>query len=79
LNYDQTDQMKLGVNKTTMAAGTGAGRFKFDVSPGNAHESIMTHRMNSIQVGVAMPKLGRTTVHNVGVALIRDWINTMKP
>jgi hypothetical protein len=71
--------MKLGVNKTPIAAGIGAGRFKFDVSPGNADESIMTHRMNSKQVGVAMPELGRTTVHQEGVALIRDWINSMKP
>ncbi|MFT4857175.1 MAG: putative repeat protein (TIGR03806 family) [Algoriphagus sp.] len=79
LTYDQTDLMKLGVNKTPIAAGIGAGRFKFDVSPGNANESIMTHRMNSTQVGVAMPELGRTTVHQEGVALIRDWINSMKP
>jgi uncharacterized repeat protein (TIGR03806 family) len=79
LTYDQTDPMKLGVNKTPVAAGIGAGKFKFDVAPGNADESIMTHRMNSTQVGVAMPELGRTTVHNEGVALIRDWINSMKP
>ena len=79
LTYDQTDPMKLGVNKTPVAAGIGAGKFKFDVAPGNADESIMTHRMNSTQVGVAMPELGRTTVHREGVDLIRDWINSMKP
>jgi uncharacterized repeat protein (TIGR03806 family) len=79
LTYDQTDPMKLGINKTPIAAGIGAGRFKFDIAPGNADESIMTHRMNSTQVGVAMPELGRTTVHQEGVALIRDWINSMKP
>ena len=79
LTFDQTDPMKLGINKTPVAAGIGAGKFKFDVSPGKADESILTHRMNSSQVGVAMPELGRTTVHNEGVALIREWINSMKP
>jgi len=79
LTYDQIDPMKLGINKTPVAAGIGAGQFKFDVVPGNADESIMTHRMNSTQVGVAMPELGRTTVHAEGVALIRAWINSMNP
>lgn len=79
LTYDQIDPMKLGVNKTPVAAGIGAGRFKFDISPGKSDESIMTHRMNSTQVGVAMPELGRTTIHQEGVALIRAWINSMNP
>ncbi len=79
LTYDQTDPMKLGVNKTPVAAGIGAGNFNFDISPGNADESIMVHRMNSTQVSVAMPELGRTTIHKEGVALIRDWINSMNP
>lgn len=75
LSYDQTDPMKLGINKTPVAAGFGAGKYKFDIVPGEADESIITHRMNSIQVGVAMPELGRTTIHKEGVELIRDWIN----
>jgi uncharacterized repeat protein (TIGR03806 family) len=79
LTYDQTDPMKLGINKTPVAAGIGAGKYKFDIAPGLADESIMTHRMNSTKVGVAMPELGRTTVHVEGVVLIRDWINSMKP
>lgn len=79
LTYDQTDPMKLGINKTPVAAGIGAGKYKFDIAPGLADESIMTHRMSSTKVGVAMPELGRTTVHVEGVALIRDWINSMNP
>lgn len=78
LTYDQTDPLKLGVNKIPVAAGNGAGTFDFDIVPGKADESIITHRMNSTEVGIAMPELGRTTVHKEGVQLIRDWINGMK-
>ncbi|MDI1321810.1 MAG: hypothetical protein PSV36_03615 [Algoriphagus sp.] len=77
LTHDQTDPMKLGINKTPVAAGFGAGKFKFDIAPGEADESIITHRMNSTQVGVAMPELGRTTIHKEGVELIREWINSL--
>lgn len=77
LTHDQTDPMKLGINKTPVAAGFGAGKFKFDIVPGEADESIITHRMNSTQVGVAMPELGRTTIHKEGVELIREWINSL--
>jgi uncharacterized repeat protein (TIGR03806 family) len=77
LSYDQTDPMKLGINKTPVAAGFGAGKFKFDIVPGEADASIITHRMNSTQVGVAMPELGRTTIHQEGVELIREWINSL--
>jgi hypothetical protein len=34
--------------------------------------------MNSTEVGVAMPELGRTTVHKEGVELIREWINSLE-
>lgn len=78
LTYDQTDDRKLGVNKIPVAAGNGAGTFDFDIVPGKADESILTHRMNSTEVGIAMPELGRTTVHKEGVQLIKDWINEMK-
>lgn len=78
LTYDQTDPLKLGVNKIPVAAGNGAGSFDFDIVPGKADESILTHRMNSTEVGIAMPELGRTTVHKEGVQLIKDWINSMK-
>lgn len=77
LTHDQTDPMKLGINKTPVAAGFGAGKFKFDIVPGEADQSIITHRMNSTQVGVAMPELGRTTIHKEGVELIRAWINSL--
>ncbi|MEP0713649.1 SO2930 family diheme c-type cytochrome [Algoriphagus sp.] len=78
LTYDQTDPLKLGVNKIPVAAGNGAGSFDFDIVPGKADASILPFRMNSTEVGIAMPELGRTTVHKEGVQLIKDWINGMK-
>ncbi|SIO13678.1 SO2930 family diheme c-type cytochrome [Algoriphagus halophilus] len=77
LQFDQKDPMKLGVMKTPVAAGNGAGAFDYDIVPGKAEESIITYRMNSTEVGIAMPELGRTTIHQEGVALIREWINSM--
>jgi hypothetical protein len=48
------------------------------VVPGQADKSILIHRMNSTEVGVAMPELGRSTVHQEGVELIRQWINSLE-
>ncbi|TDQ15017.1 putative repeat protein (TIGR03806 family) [Algoriphagus boseongensis] len=78
LTYDEKEPLKLGVNKTPVAAGKGAGSFKYDIVPGKADESILTHRMNSTEIGVAMPELGRTSIHKEGVELIREWINSME-
>ena len=77
LTFDQKDQMKLGVNKPPVAAGKGAGSFKYDIVPGKPDESILTFRMNSTEVGIAMPELGRTTIHREGLELIRQWIQEM--
>ncbi|WP_236025555.1 SO2930 family diheme c-type cytochrome [Algoriphagus oliviformis] len=77
LTFDQSDPLKLGINKTPVAAGKGAGSFTFDVAPGKPDESILTYRMRSTEVGVAMPELGRTTIHEEGVELIRAWIQSL--
>lgn len=78
LTFDQQDPLKLGINKTPVAAGKGSGKFKFDIVPGHGDQSILTYRMNSTEVGIAMPEIGRTTVHAEGVELIKEWINQMK-
>lgn len=78
LEFDQKESLKLGIRKTPVAAGNGAGAFDYDIVPGKADESILLYRMNSTEVGIAMPELGRTTIHQEGVQLIREWINSMK-
>ena len=77
LTYGQQDPLKLGVFKTPVAAGKGSGKHTYDIVPGQADASILLHRMNSTEIGVAMPEIGRTTIHAEGVALIREWINQM--
>ncbi|MFC4871394.1 SO2930 family diheme c-type cytochrome [Negadavirga shengliensis] len=79
LNYEEKDANKLGVFKTPVAAGFGAGPHKFSIFPGKADESIMVYRMASTEVGVAMPEIGRSTVHVEGLELIKEWINSLQP
>jgi uncharacterized repeat protein (TIGR03806 family) len=78
LTFDQKDPLKLGINKAPVAAGKGAGSFKFDIVPGQPDQSILTHRMSSTEVGVAMPEIGRTSVHREGVELIKTWIKSLE-
>jgi uncharacterized repeat protein (TIGR03806 family) len=78
LTYGQQDPLKLGIYKTPVAAGKGSGSHTYDIVPGDGDASILLHRMNSIEMGVAMPEIGRTSIHKEGVDLIRTWINQMK-
>lgn len=75
LEYEQTDPNKLGIMKSPVSAGGGAGGLDYDIVPGNANHSILAYRMNSTESGTAMPELARTVIHKEGVQLIRDWIN----
>ena len=59
------------------AAGRGAGTRDFDIVPGAPDASILLYRMESTDPGIAMPELGRATVHKEGVALVRQWIESM--
>lgn len=78
LNYEQRDPFHWGVLKSPVAAGIGAGTFKFDVNPGHGKASIMTYRMNSVHPGIMMPEIGRVSIHNEGVALIEAWIDGLE-
>lgn len=74
LRWEQSDAKALGVMKRPVAAGRGAGDFLFDVVPGKPAESIMVHRMGSLEGGVAMPELGKATVDRDGLAAVERWI-----
>lgn len=41
---------------------------------GSPDESILVRRMNSVEPKLAMPEIGRATIHREGGALIREWI-----
>lgn len=67
----------FGILKRPVAAGRGSGGFEFDIQPGEASRSILIYRMESTDPGIAMPELGRATVHKEGVGLLRQWIDGM--
>ncbi len=73
----QTDPYRLGVNKPPIAAGKGSGGLKYSIVPGNPDQSILVHRIESLEPGEMMPELGRRMTHIEGVELIREWIREM--
>lgn len=78
LEYEQHDPNALGIMKSPVSAGGGAGGMNFDIVPGKASSSILAYRMNSTEPGTAMPELARTLIHKEGVDLVVKWINGMK-
>lgn len=79
LRWEQDDPYALGVRKPPVAAGRGAGGHLVSIAPGEPDKSILVHRMNSTEPGVAMPELGRSTIDTEAVALMREWIAGMEP
>lgn len=77
LRWEQDEPQARGINKRPVAAGRGAGGNLFDVVPGKPDESILVHRMESLEGGVAMPEIGKATVDKDGVAVVRHWIESL--
>jgi len=66
-----------GVCKTPVAVGRGSGDRPYDIYPGRPDDSILVYRMQHSDPAIAMPELGRGSVHVEGVRLIRDWVSGM--
>ncbi len=49
------------------------------ISRGSVGRSLLHYRLASTDEAVRMPLLGRTLVHDEGLALITDWINSLEP
>ena len=79
LNHDNDDAFNLGVCKAPGSAGEGTGGFTYDIVPGSPEESILVYRMVTDELGAIMPLLGRSLVHDEGVALVSEWIRRMEP
>jgi uncharacterized repeat protein (TIGR03806 family) len=73
----QSDTEKLGVWKTPVAVGRGGGGRKYSIVPGNPEASILYYRLNSADPAIMMPEVARRMIHTEGVALIREWIESM--
>jgi parallel beta-helix repeat protein len=83
LRWNQNDLSKLGVWKSPVAAGHGAGGRKYDIVPGSPDDSVLMYRIESHDQSIMMPNVGRALVHDEAMPVIRDWIkgltNTEKP
>ena len=67
-----------GVCKPPVAVGRGSGNRPYDIYPGRPGDSIMIYRMQHSDPAIAMPELGRSTVHDKGIVLLTDWVSSMQ-
>jgi uncharacterized repeat protein (TIGR03806 family) len=77
LGSGEASDVKIGIGKHPTAAGRGSGAMLYVIAPGDPDHSIMPYRMASDEAGVAMPELGRSVIDDPGVALVREWIESM--
>jgi uncharacterized repeat protein (TIGR03806 family) len=76
LRLTQTDLAHMGWCKSPNSAGA-VGALRYDVVPGRPDESILIYRLESTAPKVSMPALGRDVVHEEGVKLLRQWIESL--
>jgi uncharacterized repeat protein (TIGR03806 family) len=79
LTFEESDPTALGIGKRPVAAGKGSGDLLFSIVPGHPEQSILVYRMASTEPGVMMPQIGRTLSHKEVVALISEYISSLKP
>ncbi len=70
------DLRTFGVCKSPNSSGR-VGTLTYDLVPGHPEQSILLARMQSTRPKEMMPQIGRSTVHEEGVALIREWIKSL--
>lgn len=49
------------------------------VAPGNINKSMLYYRLNTTNESYRMPLHGRTLIHEEGLQIIEDWINSLQP
>jgi uncharacterized repeat protein (TIGR03806 family) len=76
LRLTATGLNSLGLCKSPNSAGR-VGNLVYDLIPGNPEESILVARMESTRPKEMMPQIGRSVVHQEGLALIREWVRSL--
>ena len=71
------DPARFGVCKHPNSAGN-MGERRYDIVPGRPDESILVYRMESTGPKIMMPQIGRDVVHAEGVALVREWVGSLR-
>jgi uncharacterized repeat protein (TIGR03806 family) len=77
LNWEEDREIHRGIMKPPVAAGRGSGGFAYDIVPGDPDHSILLYRLDSTDPGIMMPEIGRSTIDQAGVALIRAYIQLL--
>ncbi len=77
LNFDAPPDRNFGICKSPTAVGQGSGDRLYDIYPGRPEESILVYRMEHTDPAIAMPELGRSTVHVEAVRLMKEWIGSL--
>jgi len=77
LHAAETSATRLGVCKPPVAAGRGTGGHRFSIVPGDPDNSILSYRIQSNEIGVLMPEVGRSLTHESGSQLIANWIREL--
>lgn len=49
------------------------------VTPGNINRSMLYHRLNTVDESYMMPLHGRSIIHEEGILLVEQWINSLTP
>ncbi|HEX4847833.1 MAG TPA: SO2930 family diheme c-type cytochrome [Novosphingobium sp.] len=78
LAWEVTDPVMLGIGKRPVAAGRGSGGLDFGIVPGKPEQSILYHRMASLEGGVSMPEVGRASLDRDGLAVVHAWIRGLR-
>lgn len=77
LEYQRPAGSAIGIGKRPVAAGRGSGGLDYAIAPGHPEASFLLYRLRSTEPGIAMPEVGRGTVHDEGVRLLTEWIAGM--
>jgi hypothetical protein len=76
LRLTTTSASALGLCRSPNSAGR-VGNLVYDLVPGKPEESIVVARMESTRAKEMMPQIGRSVVHQEGVALVEQWVRGM--
>lgn len=74
LNFSNTDMSTFGLCMTPLF---NVPNGPFVINGGDASQSELFIRLSSREQDLMMPIIGRTIVHDEGVELIKNWINSM--
>ncbi len=77
-NETQTNRFNMGVCMPTADMQNFEPALGNIVTPGNINRSMLFHRINTEDERFRMPLHGRTIIHTEGVALMEEWINSLK-